>query len=103
MGDLASNLSCCGCSFLIKLYVCFLLQLNNKLKKEAEARGAEFKVDKLRRNIEMDEYDLMHWRRSLEEKEALIRYISWYSSFSSLKHSLHCLTSLNIILHRIDS
>jgi len=57
------------------------MQLNNKLKKEAEARGDEFKVEKLRRNIEMDEYDLMHWRRSLEEKEALIRDISWYHHF----------------------
>lgn len=26
----------------------------------------------------MDEYDLMHWRRSFEEREALIRDISWY-------------------------
>lgn len=51
-------------------------QLNNKLKREAEERGEEFKIDKLRRNIEMDEYDLMHWRRSLEEREALIRDIS---------------------------
>lgn len=51
-------------------------QMNKQLKKEAEAKGEEFKVDKLRRNIEMDEYDLMHWRRSLEEREALIRDIS---------------------------
>lgn len=60
------------------------MQLNKKLKKEAEARGEVFKIDKLRRNIEMDEYDLIHWRRSLEEREALIRDISWYASFSSL-------------------
>lgn len=26
----------------------------------------------------MDEYDFLHWRRSLEEREALIRDISWY-------------------------
>ncbi|CAN6464190.1 unnamed protein product [Victoria cruziana] len=51
-------------------------QLNNKLKKEAEERGEEFKVTKLRRNIEMDEYDFIHWQRSLEEREALIRDIS---------------------------
>lgn len=56
----------------------YWLQLNKKLKKEAEARGERFKIDKLRRNIEMDEYDLMHWRRSLEEREALLRDISWY-------------------------
>ncbi|XP_042452590.1 protein PLASTID TRANSCRIPTIONALLY ACTIVE 10-like isoform X2 [Zingiber officinale] len=51
-------------------------QLNNKLKKEAEARGEEYEYSKMRRNVEMDEYDLMHWRRSLEEREALIRDIS---------------------------
>ncbi|KAG9446638.1 hypothetical protein H6P81_012766 [Aristolochia fimbriata] len=51
-------------------------QHNNKLKKEAQERGEVFKVTKLRRNIEMDEYDLMHWRRSLEEREALLRDIS---------------------------
>ncbi|OVA15374.1 Ribosomal protein S1 [Macleaya cordata] len=48
-------------------------QLNNKLRREAKERGEEFKVTKLRRNIEMDEYDLIHWRRSFEEREALIR------------------------------
>ncbi|KAK1313072.1 hypothetical protein QJS10_CPA06g01353 [Acorus calamus] len=48
----------------------------NKLKKEAKEKGQEFKMPKLRRNMEMDEYDLMHWRRSLEEREALIRDIS---------------------------
>ncbi|KAG0498884.1 hypothetical protein HPP92_003575 [Vanilla planifolia] len=51
-------------------------QLNRQLKKEAEEKGEEFKAAKLLRNVEMDEYDLMHWRRSLEEKEALIRDIS---------------------------
>lgn len=51
-------------------------QLNNKLKKEAKERGEEYKVTKLRRNIEMDEYDFLHWRRSLEEREALLRDIS---------------------------
>ncbi|CAO2196554.1 unnamed protein product [Urochloa humidicola] len=50
-------------------------QLIKKLKKEAEERGEEYKVDKLRRNKEMDEYDLMQWRRSFEEREALIRDI----------------------------
>ncbi|XP_019052285.1 PREDICTED: protein PLASTID TRANSCRIPTIONALLY ACTIVE 10 isoform X2 [Nelumbo nucifera] len=52
-------------------------QLNNKLKREAQERGEEYKVTKLRRNIEMDEYDLIHWRRSFEEREALLRDISW--------------------------
>ncbi|XP_010927645.1 protein PLASTID TRANSCRIPTIONALLY ACTIVE 10 isoform X1 [Elaeis guineensis] len=51
-------------------------QLHNRLKKEAKERGEEYKIPKLRRNVEMDEYDLMHWRRSLEEREALIRDIS---------------------------
>ncbi|GAB2289411.1 Protein PLASTID TRANSCRIPTIONALLY ACTIVE 10 [Dionaea muscipula] len=51
-------------------------QLNNRLQKEAEERGEHYKVTKLRRNLEMDEYDLIHWRRSFEEREALIRDIS---------------------------
>ncbi|KAH7684825.1 Nucleic acid-binding OB-fold-containing protein [Dioscorea alata] len=51
-------------------------QMLYKLKKEANERGEEFKLPKLRRMIEMDEYDLMHWQRSLEEREALIRDIS---------------------------
>ncbi|XP_039813846.1 protein PLASTID TRANSCRIPTIONALLY ACTIVE 10-like [Panicum virgatum] len=50
-------------------------QLIKKLKKEAEERGEQYKVGKLRRNREMDEYDLMQWRRSFEEREALIRDI----------------------------
>ncbi|KAF8755813.1 hypothetical protein HU200_011285 [Digitaria exilis] len=50
-------------------------QMIKKLKKEAEERGEEYKVGKLRRNKEMDEYDLMQWRRSYEEREALIRDI----------------------------
>ncbi|CAO2167402.1 unnamed protein product [Urochloa humidicola] len=50
-------------------------RLITKLKKEAEERGEEYKVEKLRRNKEMDEYDLMQWRRSFEEREALIRDI----------------------------
>lgn len=50
-------------------------QLIKKLKKEADERGEEYKVGKLRRNKEMDEYDLMQWRRSFEEREALIRDI----------------------------
>ncbi|KAL0010548.1 hypothetical protein SO802_005656 [Lithocarpus litseifolius] len=51
-------------------------QHHNKLKREAEERGEKYKIDKLRRNIEMDEHDLLHWRRSFEEREALIRDIS---------------------------
>ncbi|KAF6173681.1 hypothetical protein GIB67_000583 [Kingdonia uniflora] len=51
-------------------------ELNNKLKREAKERGEEYKVTKLRRNIEMDEYDLIHWQRSFEEREALLRDIS---------------------------
>ncbi|KZV24851.1 hypothetical protein F511_14734 [Dorcoceras hygrometricum] len=51
-------------------------QLHNKLRKEAEERGETYKITKLRRNEEMDEYDLIHWRRSLEEREALLRDIS---------------------------
>ncbi|KAL7191749.1 hypothetical protein ACSBR2_023766 [Camellia fascicularis] len=51
-------------------------QLHNKLRKEAKERGEEYKVTKMRRNIEMDEYDFIHWRRSFEEREALIRDIS---------------------------
>lgn len=58
------------------VYVC--LQLRDALKKEAEERGEEYKVTNMRRNDEMDEYDFLHWRRSLEEREALIRDISWY-------------------------
>lgn len=64
---------------LKKLNWFFLLQHHNKLRSEAEARGEKYKIDKLRRNIEMDEYDLIHWRRSFEEREALLRDISWYS------------------------
>lgn len=51
-------------------------ELNNRLRKEAEERGEKYKIDKLRRNTEMDEYDLIHWRRSFEEREALLRDIS---------------------------
>ncbi|PON85312.1 Polyribonucleotide nucleotidyltransferase [Trema orientale] len=51
-------------------------QLRNKQKREAEERGEEYKVTNMRRNDEMDEYDLLHWRRSFEEREALIRDIS---------------------------
>ncbi|ESW09933.1 hypothetical protein PHAVU_009G168200 [Phaseolus vulgaris] len=47
-----------------------------KLGKEAAERGEKYKITKLRRNIEMDEYDYMHWRRSFEEREALIRDMS---------------------------
>ncbi|GFP98310.1 hypothetical protein PHJA_001974900 [Phtheirospermum japonicum] len=51
-------------------------QLHNKLMKEAEGRGEDYNITKLRRNEEMDEYDLIHWRRSFEEREALLRDIS---------------------------
>lgn len=51
-------------------------QHHNKLRKEAQERGKKYKVIKMRRNAEMDEYDLIHWRRSFEEREALIRDIS---------------------------
>ncbi|KAL3740406.1 hypothetical protein ACJRO7_021655 [Eucalyptus globulus] len=50
-------------------------EFHKKMRKEAE-RGEAYKISKFRRNIEMDEYDLMHWRRSFEEREALIRDIS---------------------------
>nr|GLL22421.1 protein PLASTID TRANSCRIPTIONALLY ACTIVE 10 [Ipomoea trifida] len=47
-----------------------------KMSKEAKERGERYQITKLRRNIEMDEYDFIHWRRSLEEREALLRDIS---------------------------
>ncbi|TXG51316.1 hypothetical protein EZV62_023840 [Acer yangbiense] len=49
---------------------------HNKLSREAKERGEEYKISKLRRNIEMDDYDFIHWRRSFEEREALLRDIS---------------------------
>lgn len=55
-----------------------VIQLHKKLWKEAKDRGEDYKIATLKRNIEMDEYDFMHWRRSFEEREALIRDISWY-------------------------
>ncbi|KAL3025382.1 hypothetical protein AAZX31_04G176300 [Glycine max] len=51
-------------------------ELHIKLRTEAEDRGEKYKITKLRRNVEMDEYDYMHWRRSFEERETLIRDIS---------------------------
>ncbi|CAO2827036.1 unnamed protein product [Amaranthus hypochondriacus] len=51
-------------------------QIHNRLRKEAEERGEDYKISKLQRNIEMDEYDFIHWRRSYEEREALLRDIS---------------------------
>ncbi|XP_040988839.1 protein PLASTID TRANSCRIPTIONALLY ACTIVE 10 [Juglans microcarpa x Juglans regia] len=51
-------------------------EFHNKLRREAKERGEGYKITKLRRNIEMDEYDLIHWHRSFEEREALIRDIS---------------------------
>lgn len=59
--------------------MCFDVQYHNKLRKEAEERGEKYKVTKLKRQMEMDEYDFLHWRRSFEEREALLRDISWYS------------------------
>lgn len=50
-----------------------------------EKGATSYKIDKLRRNHEMDEYDLVHWRRSVEEREALLRDISWYSFKTSHK------------------
>ncbi|KAK6924714.1 hypothetical protein RJ641_009040 [Dillenia turbinata] len=51
-------------------------EYHNKLRKEVEERGEKYEISKLRRNLEMDEYDLIHWRRSYEEREALLRDIS---------------------------
>ncbi|XP_076887971.1 protein PLASTID TRANSCRIPTIONALLY ACTIVE 10-like [Bidens hawaiensis] len=52
-------------------------QYHNALKKQAMEQGAtSYRIEKLRRNHEMDEYDLVHWRRSVEEREALLRDIS---------------------------
>ncbi|CAM8919165.1 unnamed protein product [Rhodiola kirilowii] len=51
-------------------------EYHNKLRLEAEARGEKYKFPKLRRNLEMDEYDFIHWRRSFEERETLLRDIS---------------------------
>ncbi|TYG60378.1 hypothetical protein ES288_D07G063500v1 [Gossypium darwinii] len=49
---------------------------HNKLRREAKERGEKYKISQFRRNIEMDEYDYIHWHRSFEEREALIRDIS---------------------------
>ncbi|XP_076957932.1 protein PLASTID TRANSCRIPTIONALLY ACTIVE 10-like [Bidens hawaiensis] len=50
---------------------------HNALKEQAMEQGAtSYRIEKLRRNHEMDEYDLVHWRRSVEEREALLRDIS---------------------------
>ncbi|ONI08049.1 hypothetical protein PRUPE_5G155500 [Prunus persica] len=51
-------------------------ELRNRLRREAKERGEEYRVTNMRRNDEMDEYDFLHWRRSVEEREALIRDIS---------------------------
>ncbi|KAK3040606.1 hypothetical protein RJ639_026927, partial [Escallonia herrerae] len=51
-------------------------QHHNELRREARERGEKYKVTQMRRTMEMDEYDLIHWRRSYEEREALIRDIS---------------------------
>ncbi|XP_027353065.1 protein PLASTID TRANSCRIPTIONALLY ACTIVE 10 isoform X2 [Abrus precatorius] len=51
-------------------------ELHTKLRKQANERGEKYKITKLRRNDEMDDYDYMHWRRSFEEREALLRDIS---------------------------
>lgn len=69
-------------------------QLHNKLRKETEAEGETYKITKLRRNEEMDEYDLIHWHRSFEERETVLRDISWY--FIS-KLSPYLLCSVNFV------
>lgn len=66
------------------LFLVTVMQHHNKLRMEAQERGKVYKIPKLRRNIEMDEYDFIHWRRSLEEREALLRDISWYSHWPLL-------------------
>lgn len=45
----------------------------NRLREEAEAQGTKFVSPKLRRQKQMDELDEMHKRRSIEQREALIR------------------------------
>lgn len=62
----------------------FAIQHRKRLIIEAKERGEEYKITKMRRNDEMDEYDFLHWRRSFEEREALIRDISWYSPIGSI-------------------
>ncbi|EPS63890.1 hypothetical protein M569_10889, partial [Genlisea aurea] len=51
-------------------------QFHRKSMKEAAERGESYRITSLRRNEEMDEYDLIHWRRSFEEREALLRDIA---------------------------
>lgn len=71
------------------MFIFASFQLHNKLRKEAEERGETYKITKLRRNEEMDEYDLIHWRRSFEEREAVLRDISWYLLFPNFSfHSI---------------
>jgi hypothetical protein len=79
-------------------FSCSAGQLHNKLRMEAKERGEEYKVTKLRRNIEMDEYDLVHWRRSFEEREALLRDISWYSHYISILNIRYLTVSLTSLL-----
>ncbi|XP_048329831.2 protein PLASTID TRANSCRIPTIONALLY ACTIVE 10 isoform X3 [Ziziphus jujuba] len=62
--------------YLILLFGSFVKQHRKRLIIEAKERGEEYKITKMRRNDEMDEYDFLHWRRSFEEREALIRDIS---------------------------
>lgn len=78
----------------------FFLQHISRLKKEARERGEEYKVTKLRRNLEMDEYDFIHWRRSLEEREALLRDISWYL-FTTPLYELSVFANFLISCNRI--
>lgn len=55
----------------------------------------------------MDEYDLIHWRRSFEEREALLRDISWYShrhymSILNIRYLTISLTSVQLAsLHHV--
>lgn len=88
------NIDITSCLFYLKTWAFestyVLLQHHNKLKIEAMEKGAtSYKIDKLRRNHEMDEYDLVHWRRSVEEREALLRDISWYSFKTSTRLYLY--------------
>lgn len=66
------------------MFISALFQLHSKLRKEAEERGETYKITMLKRNEEMNEYDLIHWRRSFEEREAVLRDISWYDLFPNL-------------------
>lgn len=48
-------------------------QAINKAREEAQSRGEKFKFPKLKRDLYMEELDLMHLQRYLDENEALER------------------------------